>query len=276
MADRYLGGIRDAHDPNDALFAAPRLGTMALPQEVGHLQRFRRWRSQGATSSCVGHGTAQLLEACRVAAGLPEVAISRLGLYLNARLYLGLGEIQDSGSRPRDALRGASKLGVVSEERWPLDLAHVNTRLPAELEAAGIAARFPFEYQRVGLGLTGGALVEAVLDALVFGPVGWGRMLRRSYMDHVGSGVLPAPRASEDQVGGHFTVLTGYRMGGDQLQEMGSWDGWGYTERVEVQADRVVKLQSMAWQEAEALVDGWGDFWRVRPVLGGGVTGHAL
>lgn len=266
MTARALGYLPDAHDERDGAFGAPRLGAGVVRlEEVNHLRLFRRWRDQGTTNSCVGHGVVQQVEAARARAGLPEVALSPLGAYTVGRLYLG-GELVDAGSRPRDVLRGGARLGIVREERWPLDYERLNERLPPELEAEGMTLRGSYEYRRVGAGLTGTAFVDAVLDALQFGPVGWGRQLRASYTHHAGSGVLPAPTQSERTAGGHYTVLAGYRDAGRELLDLGSWDGFGFTDHVDFGLSRRVTLHSLGWLHVDHLRDGWIDAWQVKAI----------
>jgi hypothetical protein len=262
--DRALGYLPDEHDERDAVFGAPRLGTRQPRLEaVSHLHSFRRWRDQGASNSCVGHGVVQQVEAARARAGLPEVALSPLGAYTTGRLYMG-PTLVDTGSRPRDVLRGGAKLGIAREASWPLDLDRINERLPAELEAEGVALKGSYEYQRVGVGLTGAAFVDAVLDALQFGPVGWGRQVRASYLEHKGEDVLPAPTQDERVGGGHYTVIVASRLNGAEILDLNSWGGWGFSESVSVGVDRRVTLHSLGWLDVAHLLDGWVDAWQVK------------
>lgn len=255
MTHRF-GYIPDEPDELDGRFAITRGAPVQRVDSVQWLAFVREWRDQDFSSGCVSHGGCQELETLRARHGLPHVALSRFAGYGGARKYLG-GALVDGGSRPRDFYRHAQKIGVCPEAHWSHEhgLQNVNTLPDTAAEAEGAFLVDSFTYRRVGAGLRGDAFVDAVLDALQVGPVGFGRFVLTSYMRHRGTGVLPASAPGDREEGGHYTVLMGFEDRGQTLIDLNSWGGWGYPSGF---------VRSLARLHVDHLRAGYVDAWQVQ------------
>lgn len=255
MTVRRYGYIKDRADVRDRLMALRPSGA-PLPNESDLWLRVPRWRDQGNTGSCVGHGVVGALELQRIIDGSTDVALSPAHCYCNARL-IGLlpGEhLMDTGAMIRDGMKGAANLGVCEEALWPLSEATIDQRPSAADDEKGvIVADHPYE-RIAGFGE---ALLQNVLHALTTGPVVIGFDVPQSFEDYQG-GVWAGPQPGEQSLGGHCTTLTGYRNGGAQLRLQNSWSEWGeaYTNAAGV------TIESAMWVDASFItgpyfVDAW-------------------
>lgn len=257
-----FGYIPDIPDEGDRAYAASlsKLGGPP-PEFLSWLDFVSYWRGQASTSSCVAHGACQQAEIVLRQETWEKVEnpLSRFAVYAGGRLPLPSGVTMDEGSRPRDVLHFMYTYPITTENRWSHEhgMAHVNERPPPIAEATGVVLKEKFRYSRVGLGLSGDALIEAVIDALRVGPVGVGRTVYDSYMTHRGAGVLPAPDAEERPAGQHYTIFTGYRENGRELEELGSWPNWGFHRDF---------IRSIGYVSCDHLRASYLDLWQLQPI----------
>lgn len=255
-----FGYIPDVSDDRDRAYAAaPSMLEGPPPEAVSWLDFVSYWRGQAGTSSCVAHGACQQAEIVLKQEGEQvEKPLSRFAVYAGGRLPLPGGVTMDAGSRPRDVLHFMYTYPVTTENRWSHEhgMAHVNERPPPIAEATGVVLKEKFRYSRVGSGLSGTNLIDTVIDALRVGPVGVGRTVYDSYMNHRGAGVLPAPGFGEKVAGSHYTIFTGYREHGRELEELGSWYNWG------LQRDFIRSIGYVSCEHLLAPVD----LWQLQPI----------
>lgn len=256
-----FGYIPDVLDARDRVYAAaPSALEGPPPESVSWLSFVSYWRGQAATSSCVAHGACQQGEIALRQRGVKvENPLSRFAVYAGGRLPLPGGVAVDGGTRPRDVLHFMYTYPVTTENRWSHEhgIAHVLERPPPIAEATGVVLKGKLRYSRVGLDLVGDKLIEAVVDALRIGPVGVGRVVYESYTKHRGVEVLPAPGSDEKTAGSHYTIFTGYRNHGRELEELGSWTNWGF------QKDFIRSIGYVSCDHLRAPVD----LWQLQPVL---------
>jgi hypothetical protein len=213
------------------------------------LERFEaEIMDQGATGSCTGHGTAQLLTVAFASKGEPLPFVpSALGPYQIARC-VARGEaadhggsvdapLADSGAMPADVMAGITLWGIRPMGPRPSDgrfsdvtPANVNDEpelgdLEADAEALVVG-----EYR---IDEASGDVVDQIRRALVAGyPVGIGAFVDSSFVGWSPGSPLPSsPNVSDPNGGGHWFVITSYRTAPDGslvFRGPNSWgSGWG-------------------------------------------------
>lgn len=98
---------------------------------------------QFATNSCVANAGSSACVVNNAAKGTPIKRPSRRHLYNLARYMRDPGKpLVDLGSSARLMCEGASRHGLVAEERWPFDPDRINEPHPFDVDIAGADALF--------------------------------------------------------------------------------------------------------------------------------------
>lgn len=180
-----------------------------------HLDRIP---DQGASSSCVGQAMSTAIYLAGQALRAPVPRPSAAWSYAVARYYDTPGVLVDVGCRPRSAVLGALRHGIVAESRVPFDPAAVNVAPPLDADVAGADALFT-GYYRVA-----GDVPLLLRMALEKGHVPMLSMVVHESFQDLGRGATYAePEGTE--LGRHMVAIAGYRPGSFCL--VNSWGtGW--------------------------------------------------
>lgn len=217
----YIPSLPDFQDEAFA-FKATRFAAMPVPRKHFNTDQ-GEVRDQGATSSCVGQGTASAVDALvRIDQEWRDPDYSALFAYWGARKRQNW-EKDDAGAYPRDAVKFIAEFGIPTDRCWSFRLPYVNRRPSAtafrralgwKLGAfrkcetlddvkAAISQRFP---------VIGGF---TCFDSL------FTRETNRT-------GRIPVPRAGEKNHGGHLVHWTGYDDDVNGVEIKNSWGlKWG-------------------------------------------------
>lgn len=207
------GCILDEKDDRDLKFCS---STAKLPKEVNLRPYFTAPYNQGQLGSCTAQMAAALIQFDQNKQKLAKVMPSRLFIYFNTRLKIGL-EKQDCGASIRDTIKSINVYGACHEELWGYDISKFAERPPAEAYEQGLT------HQTIHY-----AAVSRVKEALADGyPVGVGIRIYESFeSDEVKkSGIIYMP-VREKSLGGHAVVVVGYTA--DRYIIRNSWGSdWG-------------------------------------------------
>ena len=116
---RGLGWRRQLPDARDQKFRAP--ARVKLPTSVDLTGHMPPVLDQGNLGTCVTHGVTEALRYLMNQLSFPDTPLSRLQLYVDARILEGTRLTEDTGLEIRDAIKCAAKLGVAHELLWPYD-----------------------------------------------------------------------------------------------------------------------------------------------------------
>lgn len=224
------GHLLDTPDERDwqanGLLGAPR----NLPGEASLEPFVKRVLDQGSSESCVGHAIAQAADIRLGKLGFESPPVSPLAIYTLARELARAKSsepLEDAGSYARLAFKGARDFGLVSEDKWPLDMEHVNDDLPWDVLQAGSAFKVASWYRIASRGI---GRVHDICNAIAQGwPVVFAVDVDQSFLDFVGKGRVPAYDPKQG-VGGHMLCLVGYATDGPEkvFRVVNSWgESWG-------------------------------------------------
>lgn len=176
---------------------------------------------QGATSSCVGNAFSTAIYLRAKVAGHPIARPSRKAIYDVARLVDDPHvKLDDLGCRPRAAILGMQKYGLVAEERWKLAENDINQPPPLDVFLHGIGSELA-DYARIA---SGAGAADAIDRALASGfPVPYAQEVDQSYFDYDGSGVWSGMLGPSQ--GGHMQCIGGRTVvdGTPCFIVIGSW-----------------------------------------------------
>ena len=207
------GWVPDQPDHRDFLLheRIPILAPEALPAKLDPSPLIPLRYDQLRLGSCVGNGTARVVEYTLNKQGTPKGTPSRLFIYGGARRIEGTYN-SDSGAQIRDGIKAVAEWGAPSETLWPYSDANpgpFNEPIPNNVYAAG-AKELAVTYSRVVVGTPGAPMRTALFNGMiiVFGfPV-------PSYFEdgtwNPATQYLPIPGAQARYIGGHCCVVTGY------------------------------------------------------------------
>jgi len=223
-----LGYRPDPYDHRDKIFAGAR-SSVAMATDLVVLPITTPVSMQSNISSCVANATADATEllAGRGETGIvtvsslaaaraflnddidPPIQLSRLYLYFLARLSHG-EECIDEGTYVRSAFQVLRNQGVCTESAWPYNIANVFVRPPLSALEEGYDHRIS-QYGRIQVASARymGEQVRMAIDAGL--PVVHGKDVGNEYLDAFGVSddvCVGPPRIS---LGGHATVIVGYR-----------------------------------------------------------------
>jgi C1A family cysteine protease len=227
-----MGWRRDLPDHRDFLYS-PAAGLLqALPPAVDMRTQFPPVYEQGPIESCTANVIAAAIQFDRIKTRqVPDFIPSRLFLYYNQRvLYRAVP--YDTGGELRDVIKTISSIGVCPESNWPYKPIppDPNTRLfppnsapatrPSE-ECYQMAAELKaISYFRIQQTLS--QLKTCLAEGYPFG-FGFYTYSSMYEGDDKPVTVIPLPRASDKQIGGHAVLAVGYRDSSQQFILRNSW-----------------------------------------------------
>lgn len=220
-ATAWYGCRPDTQDARDVLF---KLRAVRLPRQVDLRPFCPPVMNQGELGCCTGHGTTAALRYLMLKNNKPDIPLSRLQNYYDARAIENcIGE--DAGAEIRDNIKAAAALGVARETYWPYDIPRFAERPPPQ--AYDNALHFQaLKYERVAI--SAACLKQALARGL---PVIIGVSLYESFESAKveRSGVVPMPKLkTESLIGGHCMLVVGYGQRAEHFTVRNSWgDDWG-------------------------------------------------
>jgi len=189
---------------------------------------------QGELGACTGNAIAAALEYNQTKQGQKTFRPSRLFIYYNERVLEGTVD-EDSGAQLRDGLRAVVKFGAPPEESglpgaWPYHVSRFRTQPPA------ISYNVAAEHQALVYRRVPQNKVD-ILSALADGfPVLFGFTVFTQFQSDEAkeSGTIFMPKHSDEELGGHAVLASGYDMGGYDVNDgvrilvRNSWSAdWG-------------------------------------------------
>ncbi len=211
-------------DPSPRSYrATPRAS--GLPRKVDLRADCSPIEDQGQIGSCTANAACGALEYHEKTAHRPQVPLSRMFVYFNARRRAGRVP-QDSGAQIAEAMAALLAYGAPEEQRWPYDVNLFAAEPPPDIFAEALRRQAP-EYARVERG-------TGTLGALAHGyPVVFGISLpMRCFQEAGDTGLIPVPtseeRAQAATQGGHAMLMVGYDQDEETYLLRNSWGtGWG-------------------------------------------------
>jgi C1A family cysteine protease len=210
------------------------------------------------TSSCVGHSTAEGFAWDLRRLGYGQWLPSRLGIYYGARAIEGYTAV-DGGCEIRNAVKVLATQGAAPEAFWPFNPKRV-LDAPSPGYYAEARNHLAVSYERVDQTET--AIKRAIYAGF---PIIFGISIFDSFeSDAVAtSGVVPYPKNSESNLGGHAILMCGY--GKTRVTFRNSWGPkWGRAGNATIGLDYVLNP------------DLAGDFWIVKAIERDPRTGDPL
>lgn len=228
---RFAYGWKEHEASESDYSAAQILGalSMRLPNESMSLEQdIRRVRDQVTSNACTGFAVASGADLFLRHRGvvLPEPA--PLGPYYFARAFerVSMNEkLVDDGAKIRLAIEGGRKFGLPSEAAWAFSPEVVNDdpKLDAIEESTTCRIQAYYTIDDIGLGR-----VERVCQALAAGfPVVLGTQVDRAFEEYRKGEIQPV--GSNVSLGGHATLLIGYRTNADGTRAFRNLGSWGTT-----------------------------------------------
>jgi C1A family cysteine protease len=144
-------------------------------------------------------------------------------IYYNAR-DIENATASDDGAEIVDGIKSVNRMGVCPEEDWPYDESKVTVR-PAQFCYDDALKDLLLQYRSVD-----NRILHDLLAALVQGPVCGGFSVFESFeSDEVANtGIVPMPAETEQILGGHAVLVTGYDRGTQLFKVRNSWGtSWG-------------------------------------------------
>lgn len=216
--DGCLPGIPSAKDYR----AVPRLAG-GLPRQVDLRADCSPIEDQGRIGSCVANAACGALEFQHKKLGQPQVPMSRMFVYFNARRMRNTVD-RDSGLIISEGMASLLAYGAPDEARWPYVAENFAAEPAPELYGEAMKNQ-PAEYARVERG-------DGVLGAVANGyPVVFGISLpMRCFAEGGASGLIPEATAEEYRTatGGHSMLIVGYDLDKKTYLLRNSWGkDWG-------------------------------------------------
>ena len=173
---------------------------------------------QGQLGSCVGNGTARVVQFAQPSLGNP----SRLYIYYNARDIEGDTD-EDAGAQIHDGVQGVVQKGIIPETEWPYDISTFANTPTEQMYADGLKDLVTDYFS-----LNGNDEIKQCLAAGF--PVVFGMSVYESFESDstAATGIVTMPHSNEQQVGGHCMVIVGYDDAKKWWIVDNSWGpGWG-------------------------------------------------
>lgn len=210
----------DKYDPRDYRFKFAKT-------ELRPVVDLRRYASpvedQRHLGSCTGQATVGAYE-LMLNKLYPDkfVDLSRLFVYFNARLLEGF-TTEDSGAFIRDAVKSLFKFGVCTEFTWPYLIEKFAT-VPNSQSYQEARKRMISQYYKLNS-------LDEILNGLnTERPVVAGMQVFDSFVELENPGIytVPAPRETENILGGHAITLVGYDTSKEYIIARNSFgESWG-------------------------------------------------
>jgi C1A family cysteine protease len=216
---KYLGWRPDTPDQRDRALkvtAPARIANLPKRVDLARNVAMPAVYDQGELGSCTANAIGAAFEYELRRQRLADFVPSRLAIYYGERFLEGTVNA-DAGAEIRDGMKVIAKEGTASEALWPYNVRRFAQRPPATYYAEALK-RLCVSYERVGQTET------EIKRALASGfPVAFGISVYESFDTDATakSGKIPAPKPSEQLLGGHAILATGY--GASTIQFRNSW-----------------------------------------------------
>jgi C1A family cysteine protease len=218
-----LGWIPDVPDARDHQFMSA-IPPAKLPPKVDLRSKCPPVLDQGDLGSCTANAiaNAHFFDQMKQLGGT-DFPPSRLFIYYNERVMEGT-VTSDSGAMIRDGFKSIAKIGVCPEASWPYHIAVFTKRPPSQCYTDALRHQ-ALSYARVLQTTTQmkGCLAQGY-------PFVYGFSVYESFeSDEVAkTGIVPAPKAQEQLLGGHAVLCVGYDDATRRFTTMNSWgEEWG-------------------------------------------------
>ncbi len=216
------GWVPDLPDQRDLLYGAVRPVPVALPPAVDLRPMCSAVENQGALGSCTGNALAGALEFLERKDKVPFVNVSRLFIYYNERV-IEHSTKSDSGAMLRDGIKTLAKQGVCSEKKWPYIVSKFTIKPSTTCYKEALQHQIT-SYRRI-------VTLDEMRACLAEGyPFVFGFAVYESFESQqvAKTGVVPMPKPSERQLGGHAVLAVGYNDAQERVLVRNSWGtDWG-------------------------------------------------
>jgi C1A family cysteine protease len=212
----------DETDLRDKVYRATVQSPAHLPSSVDLRPKMPPVVDQGQLGSCTANAIGSGLREYQLLQAGNYTQLSRLYLYWHERALEGtIGE--DSGAMIRDGFKVLQQNGIAPEKDFPYDISTF-THTPLSQAEQDAAAFKISEYHRI-------TTLDGVKAALAEGlPVVIGMSVYESFESEkvAATGIVPIPRKSEQNLGGHAVLIVGYDNRKKKFIVRNSWGtGWG-------------------------------------------------
>jgi C1A family cysteine protease len=246
---------RDAVDSRDILFKSV-LPKESLPKSVNLSSLLPPVFDQGDMGTCAAHALMECIMYClKKDNNVTEFKTnpSRLFLYANARLLDGTPITEDGGCSLRSMFKSCSKNFACDETDFPYQKSLLLVKPKASVYKLALQNRRTFQYISVPQDLNS---LKSCLNQRY--PISFGMILKESFCAKktMDTGLVPVPKPSESELGGHAMVLVGYR---DDLQLFLVMNSWGTSVGLKAQRGFFYIPYSMILDS-----DSTFDFWSPR------------
>jgi C1A family cysteine protease len=205
------------------------LDTTNIPDIKDMEHRMAPVFDQGQLGSCTGNafvGALEYLENKKhnFTYGTSDfIGLSRLFVYYNERLLEGT-LTQDAGAQIHDGIKALSSYGVCKEDLFPYDITQYRNK-PSDAAYAEAKSRIITNFANVSINEN--SFITALANSL---PIVFGIMIYESFeSDEVArTGLVPMPTPTEQCLGGHAVLVSGYNRTTRLLKVRNSWGAdWG-------------------------------------------------
>ncbi|WP_169711832.1 C1 family peptidase [Henriciella litoralis] len=196
----------------------------SLPERIDLREFCSPVENQLTTNSCTANAIVGALEYHQRRAKQPQIDLSRLFVYYNAR-RLSETENQDVGSFIHHVMAAVLAYGACEERIWPFEMAMLKTR-PTEAAYQNAMMHEAVQYARTPLG-------PIAMQALAAGlPVVFGAYFPSAYFDEAHrTGTMPQDaQRRERPASGHAMLIVGYDLPTKTWLVRNSW-GEGYADK---------------------------------------------
>jgi C1A family cysteine protease len=217
---RTSGWLPDVPDFRDLKYADHyHVRISALPAKVSIRANMSPVRDQGQLGSCTGFSTCAAVEYL-----IPGTIASPLFVYYEERATEGTIK-SDAGANIRTGIKVLNKIGAAQEAKWPYSDGPTKfVRKPTLTAFKDAAKRKLTTYLRCN----SRAEVMAALAASKPVVIGFScySSLETEAVDK--TGIVPMPKKTDRQIGGHAICLTGYDTHAKLFEFKNSWgSSWG-------------------------------------------------
>jgi C1A family cysteine protease len=215
---KYIQIDRTNEDKKEYIHLDKQLKSVELPSSIDLRNKMPPVYDQGELGSCTANALCGAIEA-----DCPGFMGSRLFLYYNERLIEHTVN-SDSGAQLSDGIKTLKKNGICSEDTWPYDINHYETKPPAYcyIEAKRHVVTSVKNIRQD---------INTMKNWLNLGfPFVLGIEIFNEFeSDEVASsGIVPMPTNSSTFLGGHAILVVGYDDSRQQWLCRNSWGcNWG-------------------------------------------------